>query len=922
MEEKKPWHALSAEEALQDLHSDGHRGLESGEAARRLELVGPNELVVKKKVSPLAIFLAQFKDFMVLVLIGATIVSGILGEYADALTILAIIFINALLGFIQEYKAEQSLEALKRMIAPEANVIRGGVVLRIPAGELVPGDLVVLNTGDIVPADLRLLEATQLEASEAALTGESLPVKKKADLVLSDKAPLGDRKNMCFMGTVITRGKGLALVVDTGMQTEMGQIAGYIQQVGNEETPLQKRLEQLGRWLVAFCLAIVGVVVVAGVLRGEPLHRMFLTGVSLAVAAIPEGLPAIVTIALAIGVQKMVKRRAIVRALPAVETLGCATVICSDKTGTLTHNEMTVRQYFVGGDYLQFTGEGYDPTGKVVHPARDRADKELKSGMEWAFKIAALCNNSVLQREKMGIGGLFRNNGKSVSWGIMGDPTEGALLVSAAKGGFWREDLEKREKRVLEIPFDSDRKRMSVVYASEKQGTKTLYCKGAPDVLLNLCSSIYWQGKIVPLTPELKARVLEANDQMAGQALRVLALAARELPRDANLENEVELEQGLTFFGLAGMIDPPRPSAVQAVRTCRRAGIKTVMITGDHLKTAVAVAKEMKIISGEKQKVLSGSDLDNLSDAQLANLVNDVAVYARVSPKHKLRIVKALKNKGHIVAMTGDGVNDAPAVKEADIGISMGITGTDVTKEASSLILGDDDFATIVAAVEEGRIIYDNIRKFIRYLLSCNVGEVLTMFLATIMGLPLPLLPIQILWMNLVTDGLPAMALGLDPGDPDIMDRQPRHPKESIFAHGLIRRIIVRGTLIAVITLTVYVLGFLMGGEDLKLARTMAFCTIIFSQFFHVFGCRSERYSIFQLGLFSNPYLVGAVGISMTMQMSVIYVPFLRNIFQTVPLGLEHWSLIILMTAGTSLLQGFYRTVKIRRKRKLYSRLV
>lgn len=914
--DKRPWHALSREEILVDLQTDDKKGLEPGEAARRLQLVGPNQLTEKKKISPVAIFLAQFKDFMVIVLMVATVISGILEEYADAITILAIIFINAVLGFIQEYRAEQSLEALKKMTAPEATVVRGGVTSKVPASQLIPGDLVILETGDIVPADLRIIESSQLEASEAALTGESQPVKKKAEIVLAEGSSVGDRKNLSYMGTVITRGKGLGVVVETGMQTEMGQIAGYIQQVEDEETPLQKRLGQLGRWLVAFCFVIVGVVVVAGILRGEPLHRMFLTGVSLAVAAIPEGLPAIVTVALALGVQKMVKKQAIVRALPAVETLGCATVICSDKTGTLTQNEMTVRQYYVAGEYIQFTGEGYDPRGKINYPTSDKQGPEAKKALEKALKIAALCNNSLLQRNRLSVAGLFRQGDKEL-WGIMGDPTEGALLVSAAKGGMWRDTLEKLEKRILEIPFDSERKRMSVVYNSIKEGTNYVYSKGAPDILLNLCSKVYWQGQTQILTPILKQRILEANDEMANQALRVLGLAYKELPWNANLENEEELEQGLVFMGLAGMIDPPRPSAIQAIRTCRGAGIKTVMITGDHKNTAVAVAKEMRILNGSRQKVLAGTELDQLTDHQLAMEVNDVAVYARVSPKHKLRIVKALKNAGHIVAMTGDGVNDAPAVKEADIGISMGITGTDVTKEASSLILGNDDFATIVAAVEEGRIIYDNIRKFIRYLLSCNVGEVLTMFVATIMGLPLPLLPIQILWMNLVTDGLPAMALGLDAGDPDIMERLPRHPKESIFAHGLIRRIMVRGSIIALATLAIYIVGFFLGGEDLKLARTMAFCTIIFCQFFYVFECRSERYSIFQLGLFSNVYLVGAVGLSILMQLAVIYLPFLQDIFQTVPLAWEHWVLIIILSAGTSLLQGFYRTVKIRRKRRM-----
>ncbi|MBZ4652781.1 MAG: ATPase [Peptococcaceae bacterium] len=913
--EKSNWHALGQEEVVLKLQTDREKGLEEKEAARRLELVGPNQLVQQKRISPVAIFLSQFRDFMVLVLIAATVISGLLGEYADAITIMAIVIINAILGFIQEFRAEKSMEALKKLIAPEATVKREGEILRIPASQLVPGDIVILDTGDIIPADLRIMEAHQLEVEEAALTGESVPVKKRPQEIYLADTPLGDRRNMGFMGTVVTRGKGWGIAVETGMSTEMGQIADYIQKAEEEDTPLQKRLAQLGRWLVLFCLAIVAVVVVTGVLRGEPVYRMFLTGVSLAVAAIPEGLPAIVTIALAVGVQKMVKRQAIVRKLPAVETLGCATVICSDKTGTLTQNEMTVRQIFSSGDFVHVTGEGYEPRGKFVYPEMDKWRKENKYGLEMAFKIAALCNNADLQKNDTVVQGLFRNK-KQGTWKVLGDPTEGALLVAAAKAGIWRETLEKSERRVYEIPFDSERKRMSVVYLT-KNGP-LVYCKGAPDVILNLCTSAFWQGKIIPLTKELKEEILRANDRMAAQALRVLGLAFRDIPQKLNWEkDESRLEENLTFVALAGMIDPPRLSAKKAVKLCKTAGIKTVMITGDHKNTAEAVAKELGIIASSQQKVLAGPELDGLSDNQLLKEVNQIAVYARVSPKHKLRIVKALKGAGHIVAMTGDGVNDAPAVKEADIGVSMGITGTDVTKEASAMILGNDDFATIVAAVEEGRAIYDNIRKFIRYLLSCNVGEVLTMFFAALMGLPLPLIPIQILWMNLVTDGLPAMALGVDTSDPDIMTRKPRDPQESIFAHGLTRRILVRGTLITIITLITYIAGFYLGGKNLDLARTMAFSTLVFAQLFYVFDCRSERYSIFELGLFSNPYLVAAVTTSVLMQLAVIYIPFFQPIFKTVSLEAWHWILIIGLSGGTTLLQGLYRTVKIRRKRRI-----
>lgn len=913
---KKHWGEMTIEQTIEELQVDPQKGLSRYEAQRRLSLVGANQLIEQKKKSPFALFLSQFSDFMVLILIAAAIISALLEEYADALTILTIIILNACLGFAQEYRAEKSLEKLKKLTARETVVNRDGILLTIEASQLVPGDIVHLQTGDIVPADLRIFEGGQLEINEAILTGESLPVKKQAREVCPKKVPLGDRKNMAFMGTVVTRGKAVGIVVDTGMFTEMGKIAGYMQEIQEESTPLQKRLAQLGRWLVFCCLAIVAIVVVMGLMRGEPMFTMVLTGVSLAVAAIPEGLPAIVTIALAIGVQKMVKRRAIVRALPAVETLGCATVICSDKTGTLTQNEMTVRQYCVSGQIITISGEGYIPRGEINFSAGEEEQRKNKPGLEIAFKIAVLCNNSYLKKCEAVINGLFRKNDNQ--WEIMGDPTEGALLVSAAKGGFWREQLEKEERRIGEVPFDSERKRMSVVYCNNK-GERLIYTKGAPDLLLTLCSKVWWKGKVVPLTETIKEQLLLMNDQMASQALRVLGLAYREIPPQPSLEeNELEkLENDLIFVALAGMIDPPRQSAIHAVKKCRRAGIKTVMITGDHKNTAEAVAREMQIIIDSSQRVLTGGELDLLTNAELKKLINRVSVYARVSPQHKLRIVRILKETGHVVAMTGDGVNDAPAVKEADIGISMGISGTDVTREASSLILANDDFATIVAAVEEGRTIYDNIKKFIRYLLSCNAGEVLTMFVAAFLGLPLPLLPIQILWVNLVTDGLPAMALGLDPSDPGIMQRKPRSPQESIFAHGLPIRILAGGIFISIITLLSFIIGFYWGGKDLLLARTMAFTTLVFAQLFYVFQCRSESYSIFDLGFFTNPFLVGAVLCSMSMQLAVIYLPFLQQVFKTVALQMGHWVLIFSFTAGFILLQGLWYTVKIRGKRNI-----
>jgi len=905
------WHNLTPAEVLGKMDTDVKKGLSDWDAKERLERCGPNLLVRTAKISPWRLFANQFSDFMVLVLLAATAVSGFLGEYADAVTIMIIVAVNAVLGFVQEYRAERSLEALKQMTAPEAKVIRGGREVKLPSAEVVPGDLVVLEEGDLVPADLRLLSVVSLETEESSLTGESVPVRKTDGPIGGKNIALGDTKNMAFMGTVVTRGRGRGLAVATGMATEMGRIAGMIQAAGQEETPLQRRLGQMGKWLVAFCLLICGVVVVAGIMRGEEAYQMFLTGVSLAVAAIPEGLPAIVTVALALGVQRMARKNAIIRKLPAVETLGCATAICSDKTGTLTQNEMTVRKVIVGGRLYEVTGAGYDPKGEFVGEG-DRQGLEF----QLFLRTAALCNNALLKRGEVTVSGLFRGlvQGRPArDWSVAGDPTEGALLVMAAKRQLWRERLERQDVRLAEIPFDSYRKRMTVVYGSPA-GPKAAYLKGAPDVVLELCTHTYRNGRLAPLTRRDREELLERNLDLAGQSLRVLALACRDLPEDLADFSEAEVERKMIFLGLAGMIDPPRREAVAAVRTCHRAGIKTVMITGDHQSTAMAVARETGILSG-KQKVLTGADLDQMSGAELLREAGRVTVYARVSPKHKLQIVRALKQSGHVVAMTGDGVNDAPAVKEADIGIAMGASGTDVTKEASAMVLADDNFTTIVAAVEEGRGIYDNIRKFIRYLLSCNVGEVMTMFLAVLAGLPLPLLPIQILWMNLVTDGLPAMALGVDPVDHDVMTRPPRHPREGVFAHGLGWRIGTSGMVFAAGALFAFWIGLQSG--DAALARTMAFNTLVFMQLFYVFTCRSEFHTILEVGLFTNPYLVLAVLFSAGLQLSVNYISFLQPVFRTVPLAAAQWAFILAVSAAPTLLGTIFRHLHGRASEKI-----
>ncbi|MGE5589674.1 MAG: calcium-translocating P-type ATPase, SERCA-type [Bacillota bacterium] len=899
--EQRAWHTLEPQEIAAVLNTHLGQGLTAQQTQQRLEQVGPNRLTESRRISPWKLLVQQFQDFMVLVLLGATAVSYLLGEISDAITIVAIVVLNAILGFVQEYRAERSLEALKALAAPKARVVRDGEPQEVPADRLVPGDILLLEAGDRLAADGRLTEAVNLEVEESALTGESLPVRKRLAVPDAPDSPLGDRKNMVYLGTAVTRGRGRAVVVGTGMATEMGRIAGLIQEAEEGQTPLQRRLDQLGKVMVAVSLGVCALVVVAGVLRQEPVMAMFLSGVSLAVAAMPEGLPAIVTVALALGVQRMIKGNAIVRKLPAVETLGCATVICSDKTGTLTKNEMTVKSIYAGGHWYAVSGDGYRPWGHFSRDGKDVAsDKD--PALQATLLGGAVCNNAKLVRAKpraRGARALLNLAWRSSEeWQVQGDPTEGALLVAAAKAGLDREATGREHRRVAEIPFESERRCMTVITRG-RRGSFTAHVKGAPDTILDLCTHVLENGRARALDDRTRAAILRANEDMADQALRVLAVAVRHLdtlPDDVTPE---AVEGGLTFVGLMGMIDPPRPEVVSALQKCRTAGLKAVMITGDHRATAVAIARQLRLLPPGGRS-LTGRELDALSDQELSDLVEDTYVYARVSPQHKLRIVRALKSRGHIVAMTGDGVNDAPAVKEADIGVAMGRNGTDVTKEASAMILADDNFATIVRAVEEGRAIYDNIRKFIRYLLSCNIGEVLVMFLSAVVGLPLPLLPIQILWVNLVTDGLPAMALGVDPAEPDVMRRPPRHPNESVFSRGLGRRIAIRGVLIGGLTLGLFAYNYLMF-HDLTHARTVAFATLVMSQLFHVFDARSERRSLFEVGLFTNPFLLVAVTISTSMLLLVIYHPSLAKVFQTVPLSFPDWALVVLFAGAAQL---------------------
>ncbi|RXT15512.1 calcium-translocating P-type ATPase, SERCA-type [Ammoniphilus sp. CFH 90114] len=884
------WYNLTIQECIDRMQTDPVKGLSSKEASIRLEQVGENILQEKQKVSPFVILLNQFKDFMVLVLLAATLISGLLGEYTDAITIIAIVIINGILGFIQEYRAEKSLGALKELTAPTAHVVRDGELMQIQAKQIVPGDLVYFEGGDRIPADLRILTSQGLQIEESALTGESVPVSKIDGVISQQEVPLGDQKNMAFMGTLVTRGTGQGVVTGTGMHTEMGKIADLIQTTDSMQTPLQQRLEQLGKILIVIALALTAVVVIAGIMHNHNPYQMFLAGVSLAVAAIPEGLPAIVTIALALGVQRMIKRKAIVRKLPSVETLGCASVICSDKTGTLTQNKMTVRELWVEGKQIEVSGTGYQPLGnfilegKEVYPDRHAALMKL-------LEINVLCNNARLVEGKEGKKSILSREKKE--WTIIGDPTEGALMVVSAKARIEPNSLLQWE-RLKEFPFDSERKMMSVLLRHRK-GEQMVGVKGAPDVLLARCTHILWNGKVSILTPTIRKEIMESNQHMAEQALRVLGVAYRDVASGERIVDENQAENKLVFVGLCGMIDPPREEVKEAIRKCRVAGIKTVMITGDHQTTAEAIARQLGILP-RGGLTINGQDLYNMSDEEFDKKVEQIYVYARVSPEHKLKIVRALQAKGHVVAMTGDGVNDAPAIKAANIGIAMGITGTDVSKEASSLVLADDNFATIEAAIEEGRTIYDNIRKFIRYLLASNVGEILVMFFAMIAGMPLPLVPIQILWVNLVTDGLPAMALGVDQAEGNTMKRPPRPSRESIFARGLGWKILSRGFLIGICTLGAFWITLQANPDDLTKAQTMAFATLVMAQLIHVFDCRSER-TVFHRNPLQNKWLVVAVIVSVLLLIGVIYLEPLQPIFKTVALDIQEWFILLIFAA-------------------------
>lgn len=875
-------HAISAAALLSTEQVSPQAGLSNEAVQERQHRFGANQLSEAPPEPVWKRLVAQFQNLVIWILIAAAVISGALGEWVDSLAILAIVVLNGVIGFVQEQRAEQALSALRKLSAPTAKVVRGGQHQTVPASSLVPGDVIQVEAGDNIPADARLVQAFGLTVQEAALTGESVPVEKDAEAVLAPDTPLGDRRNMVYMGTVAAAGKSWGIVTSIGMQTELGHIAGLLARQEAEPTPLQRRLAQLGRVLIVICLAIVTVIFGLQVARDGKFVEALLVSVSLAVAAVPEGLPAVVTIALALGLQRMVKRNALVRKLPSVETLGSVTVICSDKTGTLTRNEMTVQAIHTLDATYRVTGGGYTPRGEFWRTATDdsaRAETVVTvgedAGLRFALKVGAWCNGAQVVPKPDG----------AQAWQVIGDPTEGALVVAALKGGL--DPAERTSAIVFEVPFDSTRKMMSVVV--HDGGEKILFAKGAPEMLLAKCDRVHHTGQMEPLTESHRQRILAANAELASQALRVLALAYRPNPPE---HGDVDLETNLVFLALVGMIDPPRDEAKAAVAECRSAGIRPVMITGDHPATAFAVAQQLGLTTGAERAV-PGSELERMSDEQLAEQVESIAVYARATAEHKLRIVKAWKSRGQVVAMTGDGVNDAPAVKSADIGIAMGITGTDVTKEASDMVLTDDNFASIVSAVEEGRGIYDNIQKVLQFLLSCNFGEILLMLLASLLGWPVPLLPIQLLWINLVTDGLPALALSVEKPEPDVMQRPPRTSGESILSRQIGFTILLQGFLEGTVGLIAFGLSFRESGGDVNHARAVTFCVLVYSELLRSFAARSQRYTLWELRPWSNPTLLLAVIVSGLLQVSVVMMPFAQQVFDVPQHTYQEWAMIV-----------------------------
>ena len=900
--EVNSWHARETEEVIQQFATPRDRGLSPEEAAHRLEVYGPNQLTEAPPTTFWQMLLEQFNNFVVILLIVAALVSAVLGDYLEAGAILAIVILNAALGVVQEHRAEQALAALRRLASPEAHVLRDGSRQVIPASQVVPGDLVLLEAGNYVPADVRLLEAINLRVEEAALTGESIPVQKDAQARLEKDIPLGDRRNTAFMGTLVNYGRGRGLVIATGMRTQIGMIAEMLQSVHMEPTPLQRRLDQLGKTLGWAALFVCGLVFVVGWIRGfDPLY-MFLIAVSLAIAAVPEGLPAVVTISLALGMREMIKRHALIRRLASVETLGSATTICSDKTGTLTQNQMTVTRIWVDGEVVSVSGTGYTPEGQF-HKGGAVIDPVDYPALLTALWVATLNNDAEL--EVSGVSDMRQ------TYRMVGDPTEGSLIVAAAKAGARAPDLNRAYPRVQEIPFDSARKRMLTLHTlkeprtddispfvnGEKRDLYVVTVKGAPDLVLDLCTRYQRMNDVSePLDQEQKARILAAHDTMTQGALRVLGLAYRVLPEVPSQIEPESLEQDLIFVGLIGMIDPPRLEVPAALQKAQHAGVRTVMITGDYPKTARAIAESIGLLQ-QGHQVLTGGDLNELDDASLRRQVGSTDVFARVSPEHKLRIVEALRANDQVVAMTGDGVNDAPSIKRADIGVAMGITGTDVAKESADMVLTDDNYASIVDAIEQGRVIYSNIRKFVYYLISCNLAEIAIIFLGILFTRGSPLTVIQLLWLNLITDGAPALALGTEKGDPDIMDQPPRPPSEPIINRHMQIGIAVQTVAKTAVTLTAYLVGLAVHPDQPEFAETMAFVTLSFSELLRAFTARSERYPLLKIGVFSNRNMNLAFISSLALLLLVVYVPFLQPVFNTTPLGWTQWELVLPLLA-------------------------
>jgi P-type Ca2+ transporter type 2C len=916
-----PWHSQPIEAVATQLKTRLDAGLSAAEAQSRLAELGPNELRERPPTPFWKLVLAQLNNFIVILLVVAAVVSALLGDVIEAVVIMAIVVLNAVLGVIQENRAEQALAALKKMAAPEAETIRDGHRLRVSSRELVPGDVVLIESGNYVPADLRLIESVNLKIDEASLTGESVAVEKQATDTLKPDVPLSDRRNAAYMSTLVTYGRGKGIVIGTGMNTQIGMIATMLQSVEEEQTPLQKKLDQLGKTLGIGALIICGMVFAVYVVRalnnpnvelGTAVVEAFLISVSLAIAAVPEGLPAIVTITLAIGMREMIKRHALIRKLAAVETLGSATMICSDKTGTLTQNEMTAVKLWVHHTEVDVTGQGYQPEGRFTHGAEQHGIDPLSdveaAGLLWA---ALLVNDA--QLEESG------SIGDKITYRMVGDPTEGALVVAAAKAGLWRSEIEQSYPRVAEVPFDSDRKRMSTIHemrnvnmddASPFQTSEQGYVvciKGAADRLLERSTHVLHRKGPLPIEEHDVREIHEASERMANQALRVLGVAYRKIDRLPERPAAEEIERDLTFIGLIGMIDPARPEVKPAIDQARQAGIRTVMITGDHPDTARAIASQIGLLRADAE-VHAGVELDKMSDEELSQVVAKTDVFARVSPAHKVRIVEAFRARDEVVAMTGDGVNDAPALKRADIGVAMGITGTDVSKETADMVLTDDNYVSIVSAVEQGRIIYSNIRKFVFYLLSCNVAEIAIIFIAALAGWTTPLTPIQLLWLNLLTDGAPALALATEKGDPDVMRQRPRPKSEPIINRLMITRIAVMTVALTAVVLIAYQIGL---RTSIQLAETMAFVTLALAELPIAYTSRSERYPLYRLGVFGNRWMQAAVGLSVVLILAVLYIPLFNRPFNTVPLTLEQWAimlpLIIIPSAVAEISKFFVR---------------